>query len=594
MILVFHIQHTPVPQLDKFLNAPEIYLVQRNKSRLTYTYSTTQGTLEFSVGADERITGLPVAELLKIAYGYALSRLNPADGTVDTTPFGIESLTGELRALQLPEPRVSRGFPPCTLGDREDLPVAYRTFMSGRELNAILAFPAQQEYAAFRLLAVVNATSSLLPESGLHRITAPVRRRYRVVYPEGVSPSATFVDHGDSLTLIYTAPRHYSYSRTIVAGEPNPFTNVEGSILTVEPLENTDIVLRPIAPSSSSAKDNSSDDATATQPADSGAIAPGPGAENARIVTLKLHFDDDHILDVPLEMRSDAAEYRLLRDGTYHGYRARRLQVRVPGEEAYLIDVRTSASAPKPEQTEQPAETVQAPVFINATTDSDTTPEEPQSRSRLWLTIGAVIVAIALAIWAVARFMPGVASLSSAYAPGEVELFEPAEATTDTIGTTVSAVPAAPAPEATPATAEVATPAQEPANDTAGTLTADETADIAYLNANSKWDQSRIKSARFSNLPAILASGDLGAIARHPYFAAGHCTNREARSVAEFAWKAQESGTHRANEQRLKKLNNVSVIDIHQLYEDLARIRPSDPYSTPSPLPAAPAGAPKK
>lgn len=575
MILVFHIQPAPLPDIDLFLNASELYAITRSKTRMTYWYSTSEGTVELSVNADERITDISVAELLKVAHTYAISRPATADGNFDTTNFAIESLTGELRAMELPLPKIAGGFPPCTLGDRDDLSIAYRTYMSGRELNSILAFPSQQEYAAFSKLLIVSATASALPDSNLHRITAPVRRRYRVLCPEGVSPSATFVDHGQSLTLIYTAPRHYSYSQTVVAGEPSQFTHCEGSILMVEPLSNTDIKLRPIAPAPQSQKAEPAKE-TANTPE---AIIPGTNASSpdSREITLRLRLDDDRIIETTLTLDGDSPEYRLLRDGEFHGYRARRMQVQTIGSESYLIDMRMSViRVPEPKND---TNGINPPQYakVNKSVDNNIENNDDNNRSKRWIFAGVVIIAVCAAIWAVARFMPGFASLSSAYAPGEVEVFENTENHPDSISLSL------PNPEM----AEEATAQDErlTTDNSDVTQPAGETeqADIAYLNSTSRWESGKLQSDTYRNLIELMAEGQLEDIARHPYFSAGICTNREARSIAVFAWRAKGSGSERGNILALKATKNKSVIDIHKLYEDMARLRPSDPNNTPCP-----------
>lgn len=569
MIPVLRISDITNP-LGLFLNASEIYIIRRDKSRMTYTYANAQGGVDLTIGADDRITGVPVAELLQLAHAYLFNR--PESSPVPSSPFGLDKLSGELSASSLPTPEQLGGFQPCTLSDRDDLPPSYRTYMSGRELNNILSFPAQQEYISFSALYIVSATTTPDPDATVYRINAPVRMRYRVMCPPRVSPSATFIDHGQNLTLVYTEPRHYSHSQTIVAGESNAFVTVQGPIINVKPLSETDIVLRPIAPDIATAQQPAASVASVASVA-SAAVSVQPESavlpdktDNYREVTVKLRFDEDHTLDVPLKLRKESTEYRLLRDGTYHGYRARRLPVRNHGDESYLIDLRLNPDADAV-KSDQP----KSPEFDNIS-DKPNQEEPSGKRTAKWIVAAVAIVILAVAAFLIGKYMPKIASLTSSYAPGEVELLDSVDTQTDT-----------PAQISEPVAEETTeTPDSIPSSNPS-VLTEVEQADLDYLNNNGTWDFSRLKSERFGNLGTVFASGDLDAVARHPYFANGRCTNKEALHIATFAWRAIGSGNQRGNEQALKATRKVKSLNVRQLYEEMARIQPRDP--NPEPLP---------
>ena len=116
-------------------------------------------------------------------------------------------------------------------------------------------------------------------------------------------------------------------------------------------------------------------------------------------------------------------------------------------------------------------------------------------------------------------------------------------------------------------------------------LTPEEQADVDYLNSSKYWKLSDLKSDKYRQLFELIRQGDITGMANHDYFAVeGRCTATEPTRIIEMAWGAYGSDNQRGNEITLRKsIGKDERIDVHKLYEDLARRMPKEPSAAPRP-----------
>ena len=83
---------------------------------------------------------------------------------------------------------------------------------------------------------------------------------------------------------------------------------------------------------------------------------------------------------------------------------------------------------------------------------------------------------------------------------------------------------------------------------------------------------------------SAITSGNIGAMANNAYFAtSGQATNTMAVKVMDAAWGSIGTGTQKANERELKKMEKAGQIDLAKLFDNLARFRDKEPNKTPRP-----------
>lgn len=349
-------------------------------------------------------------------------------------------------------------------------------------------------------------------------------------------------------------------------------------------------------------------------------------------ILLRLDFGEGRIFEQQISIERNTPEYSQLHSGNFHGFRASRISGQGLGE-AYNIDVRAASKPTAPSfdnvsgtsasQTTTTSETNgrKIPFFENisrsnrnnsATTTSEapeheknttnaetTTPSTATSGSVLesiWgsktkdgdekplggkmaiiLGVAASVVLLALAL---IFFLPTstnpdekvddpdviTAHNIDSLSPDVVKAVEDANLGNETKGNNTAAT-TAPVADNTPAT---------PA--------ADEQADISYLNQQRVWKISDLKTQKYRDLVAAIQKGDIEAMAAHDYFAvSGRATNKEAVQMVEMAWKAIGTPNEGGNRTSLRKNEGRESIDIHVIYEDLARRKPSKPNQNPRP-----------
>lgn len=131
-------------------------------------------------------------------------------------------------------------------------------------------------------------------------------------------------------------------------------------------------------------------------------------------------------------------------------------------------------------------------------------------------------------------------------------------------------------------TQDATTTASEPEPTTSNP--SDEEADVKYLNENSIWDKSALKSPKYQAFYNLLATGSAKEIAESDYFAVtGKMTNDMAEKVVNLLWASNGTATQKANERELHKLASKSKLDLKQAYETLSRYRDKTPNTSPRP-----------
>lgn len=323
-------------------------------------------------------------------------------------------------------------------------------------------------------------------------------------------------------------------------------------------------------------------------------------------IRLRLDFGEGRIFEQNISIEKNTPEYSQLHSGYFHGFRAHRMTT-PGGAEVYNVDVRASnrPTAPVFDNVSDRVDTTQqrtkAPVFENVTRNSasafgrkDDDKVEEKSRntsSRPAVRIGGnnlayiigAILAVAIIVLAFVFILPGG---NDKKADADVE-------NTDSLreATSFSGDPAELSKEAADKAAkeaevkakEEAKPQEktdEPSAPAAGSI-ADE--DVTYLNGNNSWKLADLKSQPAKDLIAAMQSGNIDAIVSNPFFK--NAAKGKADKVADMLWKAKGSPNEAGNLNALKKNVTAEGVNLHQLYEDLARVQPAKDKTNKAPRP---------
>lgn len=520
--------------LGLFVEADELYFIEAAGTDWRYGYTSRRmgATVTVTVGNDALISGIDLLVALRTAMSAGSDEMLAnalADSGLPENPL---KLAGWMR-------------PAAPTTDR----TAYRTYLSTRDLERLLSFPAQEATAQYKRVLIVDATLSPRPDSGLIMPENPPRWRYMIVRPEGVKVDAgDEADYGRHVNITYTAPGCEPAEHHVSAGKPSPFVTYYGAAMCIHPLSRLGIKLSPLA-----AKE----------------VKPATQETKGRKVNIMLRFTGDRTLVCPLTLNPESSEYSLLRSGTWHGYRARRLAVKTQGDESYLVDLRIN-------RPDEPAKETELPGQYNA--------ERPRRRRRTspWIYVCAVLLAIILGVVIVGHLPKYMPAGNPDYAPGTVDsAIEAAEAepthilnvTPDTVAATdTAAIPEPSQPEQT------AEPAPEPAP-AEGISAADKT----YLDTHTTWRRDKLQSTEAQQLFDLLSTGDLKAIASNPYLADRSCANPTAVKIVKLIWEAKGADTQVSNQKALRKLKGQQSIDLNELHRQLARVRPTNPNKSERP-----------
>lgn len=618
----------PGAAVKRFLNASECYVLQESTAG-HYISLITRNTV-----APER--GFMMISLL-ISNGCALTGrqvLNIFTGLKkafieeeNLTDDAVETVLLEAGVPREPLKLEAWKYAASEAPEEPKGEAAYRTYISVQELEAIFSFPGQPEYAGYRCIIVVSATTSLRPGVKMPRITVPIRKQYGVVCPEGVTASASLVYDGDRLTLTYAKEGFNSHAETVVVGNPAAYTKYEGSTIMVRTAAQTGIrFIRRIPIKVTSTKGvalngytisvNGHSVSTADPHIDftERDLAPDSDVEiqvasnNYRPlkikrpssemlttdelllelqpveqgVTLRLDFGDGRVFEQQISIEKNTPEYNRLHSGNFHGFRAHR-QVTSDHSEVYNVDVRLTNPPVAPNfetaRTETPAESkTKAPKFVNV---SD---EAADERPRIDATVPTD---------------PRRGNQT------EVEGYEGNDEEDDDtherpyrrkalkwLGIGIAAIVAvvavvlllpegnkydvAPADQteqgtdAAPADGTAAAPAPAP-------MTPEETADVEYLNNNAAWVLTKLTSPMGQALAKAITEGDLNALANNDYFAvSGRCTNAQANQIVDMTWQAIGSPNERGNSRKLRQGVKDNSVVLRDLVNSLAKVRPSE------------------
>lgn len=626
---------------EQFANFSIGYVISHRQDKLIFTLLQADApnapvlAVTVSIDSDVLLPGRLIVKLL----AELRSQLGETDRLSEPTVNHL------IRAIGFPVAPLRR---PCPAPKANRSGICYRTYVSPTELNRILTFPRQPQYADYSDIVVVPATIVAL-DSDLPRLQGMPEALLAVVCPKGVTAATDTAPANKPLTLTYSMPHFQSVDITFTPDEPNCYAAIQGPALVVKDALHAGIDFRslpckcevsmpdgtPVRQFSITVNGHPADmdgDKIIFRSADfhpSGAaslsvsstnfiaatrsITPAQITPDAPLhftleqeessVLLRLNFSDSRVIEQRIAVGKSSPEYCQLRAGNFHGFRAHRLAS--PGAETYNVDmtctvetapvpaskpktvaepkIRQEEPKPQPRQETlketpqpQPKKSVQPEIvdFSNATdVTSDTEPEKPKTK-RIFTIIG-IILAIAVAA-ALVWYLPKAIGGSAA----DDDTVDTAATISERVDTVTPEVPAATAPAETASeeAAEEQPQTSAPANSEA------ETADIAYLNKSGVWKRSELKSDKYRALYDAIAEGNINAIASSEYFATpGRATNAIAVKVIDAAWGSIGTGTQKANERELRKMQKAGEIDLAKLYDNLARFRDKEPNKTPRP-----------
>lgn len=607
----------PGAAVKRFLNATECYVIQSSPEG-HYLSLITRNQLAADRGY--MMISIMVENGCALTGRQVLNAFNGLKKTlIEDENFTDEAVDEALLNAGVPLQPVR--LEAWTYTAREGEPKAeagYRTYISVQELESIFSFPGQPDYADYRCILVVSATTSLRPGVKMPRITAPIRKQYDVVCPEGVESSSPLVYDGDRITLTYSKEGFNSHKETVVAGTPAAYTKYEGSTIHIRTAAQTGIrFIRRIPVKVSSTKGNLLNGYTVSVNGRSIStmdpyidftekdLTPGTevdiqvASNNYRPlklkhkaeellateeldlalqpveqgVTLRLDFGDGRVFEQQISIEKSTPEYNRLHSGNFHGFRAHRQVTDDKDEEVYNVDVRITSPrpvAPNFESArEDKAEAVpyKSPKFENLADEPaerkphiDTTlpaREEPED------TRDEEDDEPVPSVWR-KRTSLIVGFLVVVVVVACLIFFLPQG---DNGEDEYADNPAAALVDST------ATAAASPA----APMTSDEQADADYLNNNPVWDLERLKSPMGQELVRAITEGDLKGLAENDYFAVtGRCTNPQALEVVDMAWKALGSPNEKGNARKLRSSVQKGSVNLRETVNSMAKVRPAE------------------
>lgn len=511
-------------------------------------------------------------------------------------------------------------------------PMCYRTYSSPAELANIFGFPRQKDYAGFSAAVIVPASVLAVPGSELPQVTAPVDKALMVVCPPDVTASAMRVEFTDHLTVVYSCQGFDPVSVMFEVGTTNRYVRVNGPALVVNSARHAGIVFHKRIPYTVSSGGgvaidtytvlingrtaNRNDEGFEVSNSDfvngkakvsvsstnfstySREFTPEELSEAAPLVIvlepeskdvmLRLDFGDGRVVEEALNIEKNTPEYCQLRAGRFHGFRAHRLMGSSP--ETYNVDVRPAYDQPASRAaSDSAAESTAATVAEAAVLPGlDETPvasgpvapvmekaptaiwEEKKSERKapefvnesntgktgggggrkinmdkiLMVSVTAVIVV--LAIWYLASRFGNADGADEQTAADSTEL--------------AASQGASPSAAAQPVQAA---------------MSADEQADVDYLNSTSKWRRDNLKTDTYRALYDAMTEGDIDAVVANDYFKVkGRATGKSADQIINMLWKAKGSNQEKNHRKILKALKTKDGIDLYDLVESLARKMP--------------------
>ncbi len=605
----------PGAAMKRFLNASECYVIQSTPDGHYISLITRnalqpeKGYLMISILIDDTcsLTGRQVMAAFNNLKKTLIEEENLSDDSVDEA----------LAAAGIPkEPVHIESWTYKPDGKEPVADAAYRTYISLQELEAIFSFPNQPEYADYRCILVVSATTSLRPGVKMPRITTQIRKQYNVICHDGVRASSTLVYDGDRVTLTFTKKGFNDHKETVVAGTPSAYTKYDGSSMIIRDVSRTGIrffrrvPIRVISTKGTQVKGftisvNGKSISTMDPYIDftEKDLTPGEEVEiqvasnNYRPlklrrkaeevleldnldlelqpleqgVTLRLDFGDGRVFEQQITIEKSTSEYIRLHSGNFHGFRALR-QVTNDNSEVYNVDVRITSRpvAPNFETSENPVEKPHlshkfenvsdegdddGPVIDQSLPVSDPviSPEEEDDDEKTADRSGhRKIRWIALILAAVIAVIVAWIYLVPQEDNGPADAVQDVTELPDSTMTAQTSAPSAP-------------------------MTDVEKADADYLNSSRVWDLDKLKSPMGTNLARAITDGDLKAFASNEYFSVtGRCTNAQAEEAADMAWKAIGSPNETGNARRLRNSVKQGSVNLRELVNSLAKVKPSE------------------
>lgn len=664
-----------------FMNLEEFYVTGCHEGKRFFTFVNVDDTkqsddrleLTITAGSDILISGRSL-----------LNFFNNIKTMLDgDEPFNDETMENVLLRSGFEEEPL-RGSIAYAGNSLEGKP-CYKQFVSASELGNLLSFPRQSGYASYSEVAFVPVTAVANPQNQIPQITQPLAQTFSVVCPKDVKPSAETVELTDHLALTYTRTGFEPATVTFEVGTTNRYVRILGAALIVNDAEKAGIVFtQRVAYKVVSAKGGLVktytiliNGRTATRADGIFEVASTDFTNNGMVniqvsstnyfttsvdytseelftmqpleivlvpeqltVVLRLDFGGGRVIEQQLMLEKASTEYRNLRAGNFHGFRAHRLmggepetynvdaqsgvrqavqgattlndrfanhaEGEKPAEEKEVQKVQKSAAELRAErqQAEVVAEQKEAvekpfvpekenkndktdrdgkghrsfayandiPKKIDELADDPDDDDERESRSKIspmLLAVIAVVLIVAGIVWYLFTLLP-----SADDADDQAEGVDITQNVTDS---TQKIVVTDDIPGQEPSANEPA--AQQPAGPTA-----DEQADVAYLNANSVWKLSDLKSQRYRDFFTTLGEGDIQTILESDYFAVeNQGTNVKAQKVADYLWEAKGTFAEKRNVNEMKKLKEKESIDVNALYESLSRMRDAKPNTEPRP-----------
>ncbi len=341
-------------------------------------------------------------------------------------------------------------------------------------------------------------------------------------------------------------------------------------------------------------------------------------------VILRMDFGEGRIIEQQITLEKAAAEYRDLRAGSFHGFRVHRLMGGEP--ETYNVDMAlphrmvrkepydadentvsgTETAAEEIRETRKPksaaelrAERLGAempyevtetekkrqhkrraayaedlPKTTDRLTENDADDDEGFSHGKstpIVLAIIAVILITAGIVWYLFTLLPSDKNQNKIQ---ETETSLPSDESSQRI-TVTDDIPDETVAQESGKADDTNAPAQP---------TAEEQADIAYLNNNHVWKLSDLKSDKYRTFFTTLGDGDIQSIAETDYFAVKDlASNPTALKIIDILWQSKGTFAEKRISKELKTLKNNEQINIDTLYERLARMRDAQSNKEPRP-----------
>ncbi len=615
----------PGAAIKRFLNASECYVLQTTPlghyfSLITRnTINPEQGYLMIAILVENgcALTGRQLmnafTNLKKVLIEEEAHTDEAVEEALGQAMIPTEPLCLEAWEYQAPAPEV-------TVSE-----AAYRTYISQQELESIFSFPCQPDHEEYRCIIVVSATTSLRPGVKMPRLTAPIRKLYSVVCPEGVTASSTQVYDGDRLELSFNKKGFNTHKETVIIGTPSAYTKYDGSTILIRSAAQTGIRFeRRISVKVISAKGMALNGYTITlngRPVNTmdpyielleKDVVPGgevdivvqsnnyqplklkKKSEDMLVieelefvmqpveqgVTLRLDFGDGRVFEQQISIEKNNPEYNRLHSGNFHGFRANR-QVTQDNSELYNVDVRPgSRSYFGTDGEEGAAETKQkkAPVFENLVE------EDKPERRRIEKLIP--------------KFERKRKDASEEAVPDGGHDADVDDDSDDSaprskrkyvyLGVGIAVILAVVCltvflPQYI-GDADDPAPAEELAAEAGGEqavavvpMTPEESADVEYLNSYPVWEVEKLQSPMGRSLIEAITAGDIDATVNNDYFAVkGRATNEKAILFADLIWRAKGSYSESSNKRVMRSAVKNGVIDLKVFSDNLAKRRPAD------------------